>query len=181
MRKKIIKRFNVQKSVTVRHAGLADATGLDEMFRANATALARSFGRIQRVSKKQREWLREKLKATKRTNKITLVAEVDGKIVGWITGGKSDKSRLPFAPWWIHVLHVAKDYRRQGIGEQLVLLIIRKFREIFGATKIGLKTRCHNERAKRVYRRIGFSRVASESHRNKKTGRKGSWFIMVKK
>jgi ribosomal protein S18 acetylase RimI-like enzyme len=57
------------------------------------------------------------------TNYIGFVAEIDGEVVGYCIYEISSPNKLH-----IHCLVVAKDYRRQGIGRQLILMLKKKQR-----------------------------------------------------
>ena len=53
---------------------------------------------------------------------------------------------------------VSPDYRRQGIGEQLVTELVRRLAEN-GSHCLSLEVRVSNEPAKALYQKLGFVRV----------------------
>lgn len=76
-------------------------------------------------------------------------ARLDGKLVGY------------FGMWVFfdeaHITNIAvhPDFRRQGIGEQMMRFAFKKAREL-GATKMTLEVRLSNHGAQALYRKLGF-------------------------
>ena len=174
-------QFEIRKQVIARYAGPSDADELNNMFREHCKKTAKTLGYRPRVTKRQKDWLRRQLVTGKRAERVTLVAVVDGVIQGWITAERPSEAQAGYAPWWVRVLSVEAKYRRCGIGEYLLRRVLSELRRLFGARKVGLQTRAHNERAKRLYRRLGFVKIASVRHKIKYTGKMGTWHVMVKK
>ena len=56
-----------------------------------------------------------------------------------------------------HITNIAvhPDFRRQGIGEQMMRFAFKKAREL-GATKMTLEVRLSNHGAQALYRKLGF-------------------------
>ena len=87
-------------------------------------------------------------------NKLSLwvVAEDNGKVAGYIGSqtvlGEADMMNLAVHP----------DYRRQGIGEQLVLELIRRLQEQ-GSHILLLEVRASNAPAISLYEKLGFIQV----------------------
>ncbi|MFA4662670.1 ribosomal protein S18-alanine N-acetyltransferase [Pyrococcus kukulkanii] len=82
-----------------------------------------------------------------------LVAEYNGKVVGYVMGYlKPDMEG--------HIMSIAvhPDYRGNGIGKALMVAVIdRLFKR--GARWIGLEVRVSNERAINLYKKLGFKIV----------------------
>ncbi|MEM4721056.1 MAG: ribosomal protein S18-alanine N-acetyltransferase [Candidatus Methanomethylicaceae archaeon] len=103
--------------------------------------------------------------------KIFLVAEADGKVVGYnmcrIEFGISNL-RTAFAKKG-HVISIAvmKEYRNRGIGYNLMIEGIKRVREC-GATEIYLEVRVSNKPAIELYRKLGFkaSRIIEAYYRD---------------
>lgn len=87
-------------------------------------------------------------------NKLSLwvVAEDNGKVAGYIGSqsvlGEADMMNLAVHP----------DYRRQGIGEQLVLELIQRLQEQ-GSHILLLEVRASNAPAISLYEKLGFIQV----------------------
>lgn len=79
-----------------------------------------------------------------------LVAKASGKVVGYILGyTKPNKSGS------IKNLAVASNYRRLGIGKELVNFIIQRLKEK-SVKKVFLHTRMKNRAASSFYKKLGF-------------------------
>lgn len=85
-----------------------------------------------------------------------LVAETDGKIAGFITGGIEDTGEVLYG----HICNLAvdKDLRRMGIGRHLVRKEERQFVVLF-AEGVQLEVRASNTAAQRFYRALGYRQV----------------------
>jgi ribosomal-protein-alanine N-acetyltransferase len=82
-----------------------------------------------------------------------LVAEYNGKVIGYVMGYlKPDFEG--------HVMSIAVDpvYRGNGIGKMLMIAVIDKLIKL-GARYIGLEVRVSNERAIKLYERLGFKKL----------------------
>lgn len=89
-------------------------------------------------------------------NSTALVAEVDGKVVGWVTalGGKSRMTR--------HVveigLAISRDWRGQGIGTRLMEGVIAWAYDTQIVKRIELDVYTSNFAAIKLYEKLGFVR-----------------------
>jgi len=103
--------------------------------------------------------------------KIFLVAEADGKVVGYtmcrIEFGMSNL-RTAFARKG-HVISIAvlQDYRGMGIGRRLMEVGMQRVKE-GGATEMFLEVRVSNNPAIELYRKLGFkaARIAEGYYRD---------------
>lgn len=79
-----------------------------------------------------------------------LVAEIDGKIVGYIIGNMQNESEG-------HILAIAVDpkYRKQGIGTALTKAICKMLKKR-GAKKVRLELKLYNTDAQKFYFNLGF-------------------------
>ncbi|AAL80391.1 ribosomal-protein-alanine N-acetyltransferase [Pyrococcus furiosus DSM 3638] len=82
-----------------------------------------------------------------------LVAEYNGKIVGYVMG-----YLRPDMEGHIMSIAVHPDYRGNGIGKALMIAVIKKLFEK-GARWIGLEVRVSNYRAINLYKKLGFKIV----------------------
>ncbi len=95
--------------------------------------------------------------------KAFLVAEVDGKIVGYVM------SRVELGAGFLsgflvkrgHIVSIAvlEGYRRRGIGEKLMRLAMEAMKTEYGATEVYLEVRVSNKPAIKLYEKLGFKIV----------------------
>jgi ribosomal protein S18 acetylase RimI-like enzyme len=92
-----------------------------------------------------------------RERAVVLVAELDGQVVGFAYGAiqQRDWSILVDRHGVFHDLCVAEHVRRQGIGRQLALEMIRRL-EGLGAERILARAMVQNESAQRLVADLGF-------------------------
>jgi [ribosomal protein S18]-alanine N-acetyltransferase len=92
--------------------------------------------------------------------KAFLVAEVDGKIIGYIMcrieRGISSFGRLPVKKGHVVSVAVLDSHRHQGIGTALVKAAMNAMAE-YGSSEFFLEVRKGNEEAVSVYETLGFS------------------------
>jgi RimJ/RimL family protein N-acetyltransferase len=143
-------------NLVVREAELSDAEPLvahvRRLLEEPGIDLAMSPGEFDVSAEKEREIL---LRYATSENSIYLVAEVDGEIVGTAvcTGGKRRATR--------HVttlggMAVAKGWRNQGIGNQLMERAMAWARETEIVKRVELSVFARNEIALHLYRSFGF-------------------------
>lgn len=99
---------------------------------------------------------------------IFLVAEVAGKVVGFITGSISRGNRVPFVvqktKCHIGTIVVSNVARRQGIGKMLYTTLVEQAKAK-GAIEIALEVMSFNEAAKRFYEELGFGEFSTKLRR----------------
>ena len=92
--------------------------------------------------------------------KSFLVAEIDGKIVGYIMcrieRGISSFGRLPVKKGHVVSVAVLDSYRHKGIGTALIKQAMKAMTE-YGSSEFFLEVRKGNEEAVSVYGTLGFS------------------------
>lgn len=89
--------------------------------------------------------------------KMAYIAKYEGKVVGLIIGMIESNSRLelPNEIGYIGLLTVLKDYRRKGIGKELVDKLKDWFKEK-KITEIELFTTINNEESRRFWDKSGY-------------------------
>jgi ribosomal protein S18 acetylase RimI-like enzyme len=100
-------------------------------------------------------WLRS---LAKNKRGVFLVAEGSGgKIAGFVVG--TVEREIPIYRLeefgFIHDLWVEEEYRHEGIGRQLVMLAVEKFKEM-GMKQVRLDTAMKNEEARKLFEGCGF-------------------------
>ncbi|QIB26900.1 GNAT family N-acetyltransferase [Caloranaerobacter azorensis] len=87
-------------------------------------------------------------------NKLFLIAEIEGEIVGNLSFKGSNRRRLKHAGEF--GISVKKEYWNMGIASQLIKELIEWAKSSGIIKKINLKVREDNERAINLYRKFGF-------------------------
>jgi len=92
--------------------------------------------------------------------KTFIVAEADGKVVGYIMcrveyGFSEMRSILPTKKGHIVSVAVLPEYRRRGMGRALVIHAMKALTE-YGATECFLEVRVGNDAAISLYKNLGF-------------------------
>ncbi|MGI5938407.1 MULTISPECIES: ribosomal protein S18-alanine N-acetyltransferase [Methanoculleus] len=84
------------------------------------------------------------------------VARNNGDLAGFVSGGIEDTGEEVYG----HVMNlaVAPEYRRKGIGWQLIRRLEREY-VILGASGVQLEVRISNTGAQEFYRRLGYREV----------------------
>jgi ribosomal protein S18 acetylase RimI-like enzyme len=84
-------------------------------------------------------------------NVVRLRAAIDGKMIGFIAGDIRPSENLA----WIATVGVLPEYRRQGIGEALVLACEQRLR----VPEVRLSVRVGNLEAIQLYVRLGYQKA----------------------
>jgi GNAT superfamily N-acetyltransferase len=94
------------------------------------------------------------------------VAEMDGRIVGYVFAGLEPESwkELRYEAGYIHDIVVDQDYRKQKIGDALLGAAFEWF-EARGVVRIMLWTAQENIDAQRLFHRLGFTPTMIEMTR----------------
>ncbi|WP_457679178.1 ribosomal protein S18-alanine N-acetyltransferase [Thermovibrio sp.] len=88
---------------------------------------------------------------------ITLLAELSGKAVGYLIGWKLGKE------WEVHRIGVKKEFRRKGIGRELLKNLVKKAKSE-GAEEVFLEVDERNEGALELYLSFGFKVVSKRKN-----------------
>ncbi len=89
------------------------------------------------------------LKAKLEVDDLIFVAESDDKIVGACMGGYDGHRG------WLYAVAVHSNYRRNGVGKNLVLAAIHSLKEV-GCIKVNLQIRSTNTEVAAFYESLGF-------------------------
>jgi ribosomal protein S18 acetylase RimI-like enzyme len=108
-------------------------------------------------------WLGRQMKEA---DKVVLVAELDGKVVGYAYAGMEgyDYMALRGPAGALYDILVDPEYREHGIGRTLLEATIAALAEQ-GAPRVVLSTAEKNEPAQRLFARAGFRRTMIEMTR----------------
>jgi ribosomal protein S18 acetylase RimI-like enzyme len=111
------------------------------------------------------EWLSDRLVEIENGSLISVVAEVDGKLIansevlGGKTSDETDHGKLGIS--------VSKEYRNQGVGLQMMSILLDESRKA-GLKTVELEVFATNSRAIHVYEKAGFrevGRIPKKIHR----------------
>ena len=114
-----------------------------------------------------RNWLGKR--ATDHSNSVFLVADHERLmadvpfIVAFLIGTVEENLRIYRTErfGFVHDVWVEPDYRNEGIGRQMAMLAVEKFREL-GVTQIRLETAAANEPARKLFASVGFRPATTE-------------------
>jgi len=106
-----------------------------------------------------------------RAGAVILVSERGGAITGYAYGTleERDWNLLLDEHAAIHDIYVAPDERRRGTGLQLLDALVTEL-ERLGAKRLLLSTMVDNERAQRLFRKVGFRPTMLEMTRERTPG-----------
>jgi ribosomal protein S18 acetylase RimI-like enzyme len=97
---------------------------------------------------------------------FVLVADVDGKAVGYVCGTLEDRDWMALrdACGVLQDIYVDAPARRRGLARSLLEALATRFRER-GAPRVVLSTAAKNETAQRFFESVGFRRTMIEMTR----------------
>lgn len=96
--------------------------------------------------------------AIKREDGIFLVAEVEGKLIGYVNGGPKDMFHRKSKYFEIENVGVVPDFRGQGIGKELMEQIT-ELAKLGGFTKIYVMSYYRNAKAVGFYKSLGYKEI----------------------
>ncbi len=108
--------------------------------------------------REEKAWLRARLSEIKAKRTVMLLVESDGRVLG-----NSDVTRRIWKESHRGVFGIAlsKEIQGKGIGEQLIKKVIGLAKQrMRGLERIELQVIDYNDRAKGLYRKMGFVKVA---------------------
>jgi len=88
---------------------------------------------------------------------VFLLAERDGRVVAYLIGTIEDEIPIYWTPQtgWIHDLWVDPTYRNEGLGRQMTMLAVERFRAL-GMTQVRLQTASANDVGHALFTQCGF-------------------------
>jgi len=114
------------------------------------------FGLRGDVAESYRNWL---VARAKDARAVFLVAEHerDRKLVGYLVGTIESEIPIYWMPecGWIHDVWIDEGYRNEGLGRQMAMLAVEKFREL-GVKQIRLQTAAANDAGRKLFAACGF-------------------------
>lgn len=101
----------------------------------------------------QVDWLGKRIKNNKEGNQVYLVAEVNGKIVGSADVGKGIGRCEHVGGFGIAIMN---GFREEGIGTEIMNTVLDYAKEKMGIKIAKLVVYKNNERARNLYKKLGF-------------------------
>jgi L-amino acid N-acyltransferase YncA len=154
-------------------ATAADATAICQIYNQGIEDRVATLETEPRTPAERAEWL-----AGRDARHPVLVAEADGRVVGWASLNVFNARRA-----YAHVadlsLYVERGWRGRGVGRQLLEALIGRAREL-GFHKLVLAAFPWNEAGMRAYRRAGFRDVGTYREQGRLDGRWVDTIVMEK-
>lgn len=145
--------------VTIRPATPPDAAALGRLgallvAEHHEFDAARFIAPITNLPQRYAEFLASQME---RSDKVVLVAERDGAVIGYAYGGAegNDYMVLRGPAGEIYDLVVAEEHRRQGVGGKLLEAVLDALEKL-GAPRAVLFTAARNEGARAMFSKCGF-------------------------
>lgn len=122
------------------------------------------------------EWLGQKLASIESGNQISVVAELDGKLVG---NSEVQRGRLTDELYHGKLgIAVLKEYRDEGIGLEIMKTVVEQCRKA-GLKTVELEVFATNPRAVHVYEAAGFRKVGRIPKKIFRKGRQTDIIVMA--
>ena len=115
----------------------------------------RRYSYLPDIGRRYDRWLRSRADDAR---SVFLVAEASpGKLAGFSVA--TVEGEIPIyrttEVGFLHDLWVEEDYRHEGVGRQMTMLLIERFKEM-GIRQVRLETAAANEAARALFRSCGF-------------------------
>jgi ribosomal protein S18 acetylase RimI-like enzyme len=179
MKEKIVGKINVNgKLVRIRYPTLKDVKGLLDYI--NSLIEERAFiGKQRKVSEKEEsKYVRNLIHKIENKKSVALVAEQDGKILGFGDVHKNPLDALRYVGSF--GIGIRKEARGMGIGEKLAGLLIKEAKKKLKIKIIELHVFANNTPAINLYKKLGFEEVGRIRKGNYYYGKFIDDIIMVK-
>jgi RimJ/RimL family protein N-acetyltransferase len=106
---------------------------------------------FNKTTEEHQEWIQKIIEHERET---MFVAEIEGKVVGWIVFKSQERKRMHHTGSFAIMLQ--KDCRNKGIGKLLIHELLRWAEEHPIIEKVSLGTFSTNSRAIELYKKLGF-------------------------
>ncbi|MES1043242.1 GNAT family N-acetyltransferase [Bacillus obstructivus] len=139
--------------ITIREIKLEDATKLlqhTQLVFTQSTFLLTTPEEFTLTIERQRDWIEEQSKI----GNYMLVAEDNGKIIGFLNASRSQRKRVSHN--CMFGISIQKDYWNKGIGRKMIMKMLQWAESHPQIEKVLLEVFAHNERAIHLYQSLGF-------------------------
>ncbi|MDH5163496.1 GNAT family N-acetyltransferase [Heyndrickxia oleronia] len=139
--------------ITIREIKLEDASKLfqhTQLVFTQSTFLLTTPEEFTLTIERQRDWIKEQSKL----GNYMLVAEYNGKIIGFLNASRSQRKRVSHN--CMFGISIQKDYWNKGIGRKMIMNMLQWAESHPQIEKVLLEVFAHNERAIHLYQSLGF-------------------------
>ena len=166
------------KTARIRYPTLKDVKGLLQYI--NSLVEERAFiGKQRKVSEKEEvKYVRDLINKVTSRKSVALVAEQDGKILGFGDVHKNPLDALRYVGSF--GIGIRKEARKMGIGEKLARLLIKEAKKKLKIKIIELHVFANNVPAINLYKKLGFKEAGKIRKGNYYYGKFIDDIIMVK-
>ena len=149
---------------TIRRAASSDAKKIVELRLLSQEHAEKSNPLIWRITEQGKKLLKQKVENDLADNNImVLLAEADGKIVGYVQGEVTSRSdHTPRTVGHVSLMYVVKQFRRKGVGRRLMKELC-KFFNSNKAEDLTVRYIIGNKEAEEFWRKLGFESIITTS------------------
>jgi len=130
------------------------------------------------IYSEEKKWLKNTIKSMRKGDSVTLLAKIDGKIVGIASASRDagrERENIGIG------ISIRKGYRGKGFGKKLLIETINKAKNKLKPKNIYLYVYTPNKVAISLYKKLGFRVVAKLKSWGKYKGKYVDKMIMVLK
>ena len=151
-------------NLTIRRAASSDAKKIVELRLLSQEHAEKSNPLIWRITEQGKKLLKQKVENDLADNNImVLLAETNGKIVGYVQGEVTSRSdHTPRTVGHVSLMYVVKQFRRKGVGRRLMKELC-KFFNSNKAEDLTVRYIIGNKEAEEFWRKLGFESIITTS------------------
>jgi ribosomal protein S18 acetylase RimI-like enzyme len=151
-------------NLTIRRAASSDAKKIVELRLLSQEHAEKSNPLIWRITEQGKKLLKQKVENDLADNNImVLLAEADGKIIGYVQGEVTSRSdHTPRTVGHVSLMYVVKQFRRKGVGRRLMKELC-KFFNSNKAEDLTVRYIIGNTEAEEFWRKLGFESIITTS------------------
>jgi RimJ/RimL family protein N-acetyltransferase len=147
--------------VTFRHPQFEDWRGMLDAINSLIEEKACIIRQTKKTEKEQQETMRAVLYDIERKEMVGLVAEFNGKLIGWVAIGKVAKEKEP-GSGVLGFIFLIQRFRGLGIARSLLCGAITEAERVLEIKKISVETCALNERAIKLCSGCGFVKTGRD-------------------
>ena len=151
-------------TLTIRRAASSDVERIVELRLLLQEHAEKSNPLIWRITEEGKKLLKQEVESDLADSSIhVLLAEADGKIIGYVQGEVTRRSdHVPKIVGQISLMYIVKQFRRKGAGRRLVKKLC-KFFDSNKAEDLTVRYIIGNKEAEGFWRKLGFESIITTS------------------